>query len=100
MVLNGDVPLIRSKTIEELVRRHQTFNCGVTFLTARVKNPKGYGRVFADEERNVQEIIEDRDCNEVQKLNTLTNAGVYCFNWEKLAEVLPRLSNQNNQKEI
>ncbi len=100
LVLNGDVPLLKPQTIKSLIKRHQSYGCGVTFLTARINNPKGYGRVFADEQGRVKEIIEERDCNEDQKLNTLTNAGIYCFNWEQLAKILPKLSDNNDQKEI
>ena len=32
--------------------------------------------------------------------NNLTNAGIYCFNWKALAEVLPKLSTDNDQGEL
>ena len=100
LVLNGDVPLLRKQTINELVTQHRKLKAGVTFLTAKLTNPKGYGRVFADEQSNVREIIEDRDCNLQQSKNTLTNAGIYCFNWSQLKDILPKLANNNDQKEL
>ncbi|NBD32917.1 MAG: bifunctional UDP-N-acetylglucosamine diphosphorylase/glucosamine-1-phosphate N-acetyltransferase GlmU [Cyanobacteria bacterium] len=99
LVLNGDVPLLRQETLQELLATHQT-NCNAaTLLTAQLENPQGYGRVFCDEDNHVQAIIEDRDCTPEQKLNQRINAGVYCFNWQKLAEILPHLSAENDQKE-
>ncbi|MFP4133838.1 MAG: bifunctional UDP-N-acetylglucosamine diphosphorylase/glucosamine-1-phosphate N-acetyltransferase GlmU [Halothece sp.] len=99
LVLNGDVPLLRPETLEQLLKTHQTHRNAATLLTAQLENPQGYGRVFCDENNRVQEIIEDRDCTPEQKLNQRINAGVYCFNWQKLAEILPHLSAENNQKE-
>lgn len=99
LVLNGDVPLLRPETLEQLLKTHQDNQNAATLLTAKLDNPQGYGRVFCDEQNYVQEIIEDRDCTPEQKLNQRINAGVYCFNWQKLAEILPHLSAENKQKE-
>lgn len=100
MVLNGDVPLLRSQTIEKLVSEHRNTGADVTLLTARLKDPTGYGRVFADADGKVSAIVEHRDCSQDQRLNNLTNAGIYCFNWQALAEVLPKLSTENDQGEL
>ena len=48
LVLNGDVPLLRSETVEALVEQHRASGADVTLLTARLEDPTGYGRVFAD----------------------------------------------------
>ena len=100
LVLNGDVPLLRTETIDALVDRHRESKADVTLLTARLDDPTGYGRVFADSEGFVGEIIEHRDCSETQRSNNLTNAGIYCFNWSALADVLPRLRSDNDQGEL
>ena len=100
LVLNGDVPLLRAETIDQLVSTHRSSGAQVTLLTARLQDPTGYGRVFADEQGAVSSIIEHRDCSEEQRRNNLTNAGIYCFNWTALAEVLPKLSTDNDQGEL
>ena len=100
LVLNGDVPLLTTSTINKLVSYHSKKEADVSILSSKVIDPKGYGRIFADTEGNVKKIIEDRDCSAIEKKNPLTNAGVYCFNWQRLKEILPTLSNQNNQNEI
>ena len=100
LVLNGDVPLLRAETIDQLVSTHRSSGAQVTLLTARLEDPTGYGRVFADEHGQVSSIIEHRDCSEEQRRNNLTNAGIYCFNWKALAEVLPKLSTDNDQGEL
>jgi bifunctional UDP-N-acetylglucosamine pyrophosphorylase/glucosamine-1-phosphate N-acetyltransferase len=100
LVLNGDVPLLREQTINELVQCHRSSGAAVTLLTARLDDPSGYGRVFADGSDQVTAIIEHRDCSEEQRRNPLINAGIYCFDWKRLAAVLPQLSSDNDQGEF
>ncbi|MGK7941217.1 MAG: bifunctional UDP-N-acetylglucosamine diphosphorylase/glucosamine-1-phosphate N-acetyltransferase GlmU [Crocosphaera sp.] len=98
-VLNGDAPLLRPETLENLLHIHQKHNNAATLLTANLPNPKGYGRVFCDGNNHVSQIVEDRDCNAAQKNNHRVNGGIYCFNWPQLAKVLPKLSTNNDQNE-
>ena len=100
LVLNGDVPLLREETIHDLLARHRSSAAAVTLLTARLPDPTGYGRVFADAEGRVSGIIEHRDCSEAQRCNDLINAGIYCFSWPALARVLPELRSDNDQGEL
>ena len=99
LVLNGDVPLLRTETLQAMLQTHQTHQNDATILTAHLPNPKGYGRVFCDSQNILTAIVEDRDCSVAQKQNHRINAGVYCFRWSKLAEILPRLTNDNDQQE-
>ncbi|MEB3320231.1 MAG: bifunctional UDP-N-acetylglucosamine diphosphorylase/glucosamine-1-phosphate N-acetyltransferase GlmU [Cyanobium sp.] len=100
LVLNGDVPLLRPETLETLLNQHRSSGAAVTLLTARLANPSGYGRVFAGSDGQVSAIVEHRDCSEAQRTNTLINAGIYCFDWPRLAEVLPQLRSDNDQGEL
>ncbi|MBF2020126.1 MAG: bifunctional UDP-N-acetylglucosamine diphosphorylase/glucosamine-1-phosphate N-acetyltransferase GlmU [Hydrococcus sp. C42_A2020_068] len=99
LVLNGDVPLLRPETLQRLLQIHKTHQNAATLLTAHLPNPKGYGRVFCDGNNIVTQIVEDRDCTAAQKQNHRINGGIYCFNWQKLAETLPKLSANNQQQE-
>jgi bifunctional UDP-N-acetylglucosamine pyrophosphorylase/glucosamine-1-phosphate N-acetyltransferase len=99
LVLNGDVPLLRAETLQRLLQFHQTHQNAATILTAHLPNPQGYGRVFCDGHNLVTQIVEDRDCSAAQKQNHRVNGGIYCFNWQKLVEVLPKLSANNQQQE-
>ena len=100
LVLNGDVPLLRPETLEQLIKRHHQSDAAVTLLTASLDDPTGYGRVFADAAGEVSAIVEHRDCSDEQRRNTLTNAGIYCFDWPRLAAVLPSLTTDNDQGEL
>ena len=100
LVLNGDVPLLRPETLEQLLEQHRRSGAAVTLLSARLSDPSGYGRVVAAANGAVSAIIEHRDCSAEQRLNNLTNAGIYCFDWPQLAAVLPRLASDNDQGEL
>jgi bifunctional UDP-N-acetylglucosamine pyrophosphorylase / glucosamine-1-phosphate N-acetyltransferase len=99
LVLNGDVPLLRPETLKALLQTHQQHQNAATILTAQIANPQGYGRVFCDNNNLLQEIVEDRDCTDLQRQNRRVNAGIYCFNWQKLKAVLPKLQSNNSQQE-
>ena len=49
LVLNGDVPLIKSKTLKKLLKFHNSKNSDVSLITTKKENPYGYGRVFIKE---------------------------------------------------
>jgi bifunctional UDP-N-acetylglucosamine pyrophosphorylase / glucosamine-1-phosphate N-acetyltransferase len=99
IILNGDVPLLRPETLAKLLETHRQSGMAATILAAHLPEPKGYGRVFCDGDGRLEAIIEDRDCTPEQRQNSRVNAGIYCFRWADLAEVLPKLSNDNDQKE-
>ncbi|VXD22871.1 Bifunctional protein GlmU (Includes: UDP-N-acetylglucosamine pyrophosphorylase; Glucosamine-1-phosphate N-acetyltransferase) [Planktothrix serta PCC 8927] len=99
LVLNGDVPLLRPDTLEQLINIHKEHGNAATLLAAHLPNPTGYGRVFCDSHNLVNQIIEHRDCTDAQRQNHRINAGVYCFNWPQLAEILPHLKADNDQQE-
>ena len=99
LILNGDVPLLRTETLKNLLQTHQENQNSCTILTAQLSNPQGYGRVFRNSEGIVQKIVEDKDCTPNQRENNRVNAGIYCFRWPDLADILPHLQANNAQKE-
>ena len=99
LILNGDVPLLRTETLKNFLQIHQENQNSCTILTAQLANPQGYGRVFRNSEGIVQKIVEDKDCTPTQRENNRVNAGIYCFSWPDLAKILPNLQANNAQKE-
>ena len=99
LVLNGDVPLIKTETLRKFMETHNKENPDVSLITTRKKNPYGYGRVFT-KDKIIERIVEEKDCNEKEKVNNLTNAGIYCFKWESLSQKIHKVKNNNKQKEV
>ena len=75
LILYGDVPLIRTKTINKLLDACSASD--LTILTTVLKNPAGYGRVIRKDDRIVS-IIEDREANKEQQRVKEINTGVMC----------------------
>jgi bifunctional UDP-N-acetylglucosamine pyrophosphorylase/glucosamine-1-phosphate N-acetyltransferase len=88
------MPLVRQEALELLIEGDADINMSVITLD----NPSGYGRVLISKGK-VQEIVEEKDCDEAQKLTQTVNAGVYCVSKEVLDRYIPALSNDNAQKE-
>ncbi len=99
LVLNGDLPLIRSETLQQMLQTHAQNQNAATILTSHLSDPTGYGRVFCNDENIVRQMVEHKDCTAAQRQNHRINAGVYCFRWQDLAKVLPHLQANNAQKE-
>ncbi len=99
LVLTGDTPLLRPETVRHLVDVHRERQAVATVLTAQLPDPTGYGRVFCDQNNQIECIIEHRDCTGAQRQNRRVSSGVYVFRWPELEAVLPKLSNNNDQKE-
>ncbi len=99
LVLNGDVPLIKTETLNKLLNLHELKNADISLITTKKKNPHGYGRVFLKGDF-IEKIVEEKDCNNQERQNSLVNAGIYCFNWENLSKIIGSLQSNNSQKEI
>ncbi|HZK58236.1 MAG TPA: bifunctional UDP-N-acetylglucosamine diphosphorylase/glucosamine-1-phosphate N-acetyltransferase GlmU [Clostridia bacterium] len=99
LVLYGDAPLITEKTLEDMVDYHSKGNFKATVLTADLPNPEGYGRIIRDKENRLQKIVEEKDASEKEKSITEINSGIYCFDGRTLKDALPKLRNNNSQKE-
>ena len=99
LILCGDTPLITSNTISEFVDYHNSHSSPITLMTARVDNPKGYGRIIRDEKGDISDIVEEKDATDEQKLINEINTGVYLINWKKVLPAFSELKNNNNQGE-
>ena len=100
VILYGDTPLIVPETISELVDDHLEGSRHISLLAVELKNPHGYGRVLLDNNKQVSEIIEEKDATDEQKKIELVNSGIYCVNKQFLQDALPKIQSDNAQKEL
>lgn len=99
LVINGDVPLLRARTIVELIEAHEAGAAAATVLTADVADPTGLGRIVRDAAGGVEAIVEERDATAAQRAIVEINAGVYVFDAALLGAALSKLTTQNAQGE-
>jgi bifunctional UDP-N-acetylglucosamine pyrophosphorylase/glucosamine-1-phosphate N-acetyltransferase len=100
VIVNGDCPLLRPRTFLALVDAHEAAGAAATILTAEVRDPYGLGRIIRNPATGaVDAIIEERDATADQREITEINAGLYAFDASLLAQVLGKLTAQNEQGE-
>ncbi|WP_026693221.1 bifunctional UDP-N-acetylglucosamine diphosphorylase/glucosamine-1-phosphate N-acetyltransferase GlmU [Peribacillus kribbensis] len=99
LVICGDTPLIKSETMDLLIKQHEENHAKATILTAYTDSPAGYGRIIRNEEGFVEKIVEHKDASEEERLVKEINTGTYCFDNKALFEALKNVSNENVQGE-
>ncbi len=99
LILCGDTPLLTSELLKEFTDAHEKSNCAATVLTAEMPDAAGYGRVIREDNGSFKKIVEDKDANEDEKKIREVNAGVYCFDVQKLFGALEKIGNENSQGE-
>lgn len=99
VILYGDTPLIRGETIRELIAYHKENEFKGTVLTARLPNPKDYGRIVRDKMGNISKIVEERDASPSEKEIDEINSGIYCFDGNLLKDSLEKITDDNAQNE-
>jgi bifunctional UDP-N-acetylglucosamine pyrophosphorylase/glucosamine-1-phosphate N-acetyltransferase len=96
LVLYGDVPLLRSETLRELVRTHAE----LAVLAAELDDPSGYGRVLRDGLGRVRAIVEQKDADDEQGEVHIVNTGVILAESKPLRRWVDGLSADNRQGEL
>lgn len=100
VVLCGDVPLLTFETVMRLIKDHVKAKRDISLLAVEIDNPKGYGRVLFDKNRNVSGIVEEADASAEQKRIKTINTGIYCIKKEFLFDSLQKVKSDNIQGEF
>ena len=97
VVTYGDMPLLRSQTLQELASAHRAEGNGVTVLSARVPDPSGYGRIVRDAAGALSRIVEHADATPAERAIDEINSGCYAFDGALLADAIKRVATDNAQ---
>lgn len=98
-VLSGDVPLIKSSTIDGMLALHRREGNACTLLSCHSEKALPFGRIIRDEKGKVLGIKEHKDCTDEEKLIKELNVGTYIFDCAALRDALPKLKNNNAAQE-
>ena len=96
LILYGDVPLIKRKTLQDLC----LIDSEISILTTTLKNPTGYGRVIKDENNFAISIVEEKDATDLQKRIKEIFTGILVANGSVLKTLIPQINNENSAKEF
>lgn len=99
LVTYGDVPLLTTQALHDLLSVHEQRDSAVTIITAHLPDPTGYGRVIRDAEGTVVRIVEQKDATPEQLAVTEVNSGIYAFKAEVLRDALAEITTDNAQGE-
>lgn len=102
LVLSGDVPLISTETIADLLEAHASSEAAATMLTIELDDPGSYGRVVRTRDGWVERVVEAKAAGDAEAWQLEIkeiNAGTYAFDAAPLAESLRGLANDNAQGE-
>ena len=102
IVLSGDVPLVSTEVISELLTAHRDSGAAATVMSAILENPGTYGRVVRDADGAVEKIVEAKepgDATEAELQIKEINSGTYVFQADSLVTALGEVSSDNAQGE-
>ena len=98
LVINGDMPLIKPKTLSNFMKQHKSSKADLTLLTGKVTDPRDFGRIVRNNEGKVTNVVEQSEANVAQLLINEINAGAYCFKtswlWAALESLKPSKSGE------
>ena len=97
LILYGDVPLLRSASLANLLHAAET--SGFAVLTVSMADPTGYGRILRDAVGNVARIVEHKDASSAELAVAEINTGIMAIAAASLKRWIPRLGNSNAQGE-
>ena len=97
IVLYGDCPLIKPRTLEELTATLST--AAVSVLGFEAENPARYGRLITDGDR-LKRIVEFKDATPAERAVRLCNSGVMAASAELLFDLLSEIDANNASGEL
>ncbi|MDE2292894.1 MAG: bifunctional UDP-N-acetylglucosamine diphosphorylase/glucosamine-1-phosphate N-acetyltransferase GlmU [Elusimicrobia bacterium] len=100
LVTAGDTPLLTFDTLHAVLKQHEDQKSQVTLLTARVRDPRGYGRIIRSPLGEVVRIVEELDATPKEAAISEVNSGTYCFETALLVAAVKKLSPKNAKNEL
>lgn len=106
VVLYGDHPNTKAETIRRLLALHEAEQPALTMMTLCVPDFggvhsvfHGFGRVVRAADGKIARIVELKDATEEERNITELNPSLFCFDADWLWDNLPKVSNNNAQRE-
>ncbi len=99
IILNGDHPLIEASDIAHFMKEFRAQKLDLAVITVELKNPKSFGRIIR-QHGSLAAIVEAKDASsETLKIKEV-NTGIYLARADVLSEFLPKIGNNNANKEF
>jgi UDP-N-acetylglucosamine pyrophosphorylase len=99
IVINGDVPCLRTETLRAFIGFHIEQGAAGTVLTAVLGDPTGYGRIVRGPGSTLLRIVEQKDASKEELEVKEINSGLFCFDKSALFDALEGTDQENAQGE-
>jgi len=99
LVLNGDMPLLRTATLKALVQKFYESRASLVLTSVLSTEKNDFGRVIRHANGEVLRIIEARDAAPQELQIREVNVGVYIFAADFLRANFAKLTTRNSQNE-
>jgi bifunctional UDP-N-acetylglucosamine pyrophosphorylase/glucosamine-1-phosphate N-acetyltransferase len=99
VVIAGDMPMIRSQTLVDLLGGHRASGSVASIATTVLEDPTSYGRIVRNAAGEFEKIVEHRDCTPEQLKINEVNPSYYCFDSKTLFASLPKVKTENAKGE-
>jgi len=95
LILFADCPLLSINTMKLIIEKKE--DC--IACICEKENPFGNGRIILNNNGNILNSIEEKDCSEEDKKIKLVNVGIYLIKNNLIIENVDKIKNENKQKE-
>lgn len=99
IILFGDMPMFSTEIYRGIIEKHLESGADQTILTAVSESSLPYGRIVRDENGNICDIVEQKDCTPEQLQIRELNVGICVAKSRVLYEALHKIGNNNAQGE-
>lgn len=101
LVLPGDAPLVRARTLAALAREHAASGAAATILTARLDDAAGaFGRVVRGKGERIVALVDGGEADADALARDEVSTGIYCFRRSLLPAALRRVLPTNRLGEL
>lgn len=91
LILYGDCPLLQGSTLQKFLQHFSETDATLGFISAKLEDPTGYGRVVRDAQGEVLRVVEEKEATPSEKSLRESNMGVYAVQSEWLLHTLKKL---------
>jgi bifunctional UDP-N-acetylglucosamine pyrophosphorylase/glucosamine-1-phosphate N-acetyltransferase len=99
LVMNGDHPLYRPRTLARVVEKFVESRADLVLLTGELPETPPYGRIVRGADGSVDRIVEESDADEAVREIREVNLGVYVGRGPFLIRALEQVSDDNAKRE-
>jgi bifunctional UDP-N-acetylglucosamine pyrophosphorylase/glucosamine-1-phosphate N-acetyltransferase len=96
LILYGDVPMVSADTMRDMIfRLNNGSDPRAVVLGFRPDDAGAYGRIIADDQGELEKMVEYKDANEQERRVSLCNSGLMAARSTDLFILLDKISNDN-----